>query len=225
MNRIDRLLGMTTFLQSKKFCTAEQLSCKFEISVRTVYRDVKALNEIGVPVHFENGKGYYISQGYFLPPLSLTIEEANALILLHSLAEKFADKSIVAHGYSALTKIRSVLKTSDKDKAEDLTRQINVYTPQNEKTDTKWLASIQKAIANKTALQIQYTDNHGKESKREIEPAGLIFYTYQWHVYAWCRQQEDYRDFKVNMIRNLYDTEKPHVIKNHDQIQEYIKSF
>ncbi len=82
MNRIDRLMGIMTLLQSKKYCAIGKLCDKFDISLRTAYRDIKALNEIGVPVNFENGKGYFISQGYFLPPLLLTIEEANALDLV-----------------------------------------------------------------------------------------------------------------------------------------------
>lgn len=225
MNRIDRLMGIMTLLQSKKYCTAEQLSDKFVISIRTVYRDVKALSEIGIPVHFENGKGYYISQGYFLPPLSLTIEEANALILLNTLADKFTDNSIVKHSHSALTKIKAILRYSDKHKAEELSSQINVYISPDDKNKTKWLAPIQNSIINKTVLEIKYTDNEGRQTKREIEPAGLIFYTFQWHLYAWCKEKKQYRDFKVNNINYLADTGKPHNIKEHLKIEDYIKSF
>ena len=85
MNRIDRLMGITTVLQSKKYATAEHLAEKFDISVRTVYRDIKALGEIGIPISFEPNKGYFVVQGYFLPPVSLTSEEANALCLIESL--------------------------------------------------------------------------------------------------------------------------------------------
>jgi predicted DNA-binding transcriptional regulator YafY len=225
MNRIDRLMGIMTQLQSRKYCTGEHLSKKFDISIRTVYRDIKTLSEIGIPVDFEIGKGYFISQGYFLPPLSLTVEEANALILLNTLADKFADHSIVKHSHNALTKIRAVLRYADKDKAEQLSSSINVYLPEEDKNQTNWLSPIQTAITNKTILQIRYTNNEGVSSKREIEPAGLIFYTNQWHLYAWCRERKGYRDFKVSMISALLDTGKPHSIKVHSQLEEYIKSF
>jgi predicted DNA-binding transcriptional regulator YafY len=225
MNRIDRLMAIMTTLQSKKYCTGEQLSAKYHIGIRTVYRDLKALNEIGIPVHFENGKGYYIAQGYFLPPLSLTIEEANALVLLNALANKFADGSITKHGQNALNKIKAALRYSDKNKADELSSQINVYVDKNEKNETTWLSSIQNAIAGKTVLHMEYTDNEGRNSKREIEPVGLIYYTNQWHLYAWCRTKKGYRDFKVKMITRLSDTGQPHSIPQHRPIEDYIKTF
>ena len=86
MNRIDRLFGILTLLQSKKYVTAERIAEKFDISVRTVYRDVKALGEQGVPVSFEQHKGYFIVQGYFLPPVAFNSDEAHALLLMRELS-------------------------------------------------------------------------------------------------------------------------------------------
>jgi len=225
LNRIDRLMGIMTVLQSRKYCTGEKLADKFGISIRTVYRDIKALSEIGIPVNFDVGKGYFIAQGYFLPPLSLTIEEANALILLNTLADKFTDNSIVKHSHNALIKLKAVLKYADKEKADELSSQINVYLAEDEKQQNAWLSAIQNAIIAKTVLQIEYSNNEGKHSKREIEPVGLIFYTNQWHLYAWCRDKKAYRDFKVKMIAHLLDTEKPHSIKKHQDLEDYVKIF
>ena len=87
MNRIDRLMSILWTLQYKKFITAEQLAVKYDLSIRTVYRDIKTLNEIGIPVILEPNKGYHIVPGYFLPPLLFSIEEANALLLLQSLGQ------------------------------------------------------------------------------------------------------------------------------------------
>ena len=81
MNRIDRLFGILTLLQSKKFVTGEKIAEKFNISVRSVYRDIKALNEQGIPVSFEPHRGYFIVNGYFLQPVSFSTEEANALLV------------------------------------------------------------------------------------------------------------------------------------------------
>ena len=97
MNRIDRLMGIITHLQAKKHLTVVQIAEQFDISERTVFRDLKAIGEIGVPVNFEEGKGYFVGNGYFLPPVSLTVEEANALSLAEPLVVRFADKSIQEH--------------------------------------------------------------------------------------------------------------------------------
>ena len=116
MNRIDRLFGILTLLQSKKYVTAEKIAEKFNISIRTVYRDVKALCEQGIPVSFEQPKGYYIVQGYFLPPVSFTSDEANAMLLIESIVYGFSDKSIKKNYSSALNKIKSVFRKCPKRK-------------------------------------------------------------------------------------------------------------
>ncbi len=120
MNRIDRLFGILILLQSKKYVSAEKIAGKFEISIRTVYRDVKALGELGIPLSFEPSKGYFIVQGYFLPPVAFTTEEANALLLVETLARSFSDRSIHGHYASALQKVRSVLRTAQKENLEEV---------------------------------------------------------------------------------------------------------
>src|SRR6476619_512570 len=81
MNRTDRLLAMTLELQARRYTRAEDLAAQFEISVRTIYRDVLALCEAGVPVISTPGYGYALAPGYFLPPLMLTPDEAGMLLL------------------------------------------------------------------------------------------------------------------------------------------------
>lgn len=225
MNRIDRLIAILTTLQSKKFVTADVIADKYEISIRTVYRDLKALGEIGVPIAFEDGRGYSILQGFFLPPILLTSEEANALILISSLSEKFADKTTKKHIENALNKIKAVLRTADKGKADDLQSQIRIYNPPTKEESTDFLTEIQNAITDKTKLQIEYVNNSLEQSKREIEPIGLTFYSNQWHLVAWCWKRNAYRDFKVNQIKKLSNRQEPFNKQNHYDINDYIKSL
>ncbi|MBY0426547.1 MAG: YafY family transcriptional regulator [Cytophagales bacterium] len=225
MNRIDRLIAMLTTLQSKKFVTADFIADKYEISIRTVYRDLKALGEIGVPIAFEDGRGYSILQGFFLPPVLLTSEEANALVLISSLSEKFADKSTKKHIENALNKIKAVLRTADKGKADKLQSQIKIYNPPTTEEPTDFLTGIQNAITNKTELEIEYVNNSSEHSKRKIEPIGLTFYSNQWHLIAWCWTRNAYRDFKVNRISKLTNRQEPFKKQNHYDINDYIKSL
>ena len=118
MNRMDRLMGMLNLLQSKRFVTAGYLARKFNISVRTVYRDIKSLLEINVPVSYEINKGYFVARSYFLPPVSFTSEEANALIRMEAIAARFADQSVRQYYGSALIKLKGVLQNSRMEKTE-----------------------------------------------------------------------------------------------------------
>lgn len=225
MNRIDRLVAILTTLQSRKYVTAQSIADKYEISERTVYRDLRALGEIGVPIDFEPNKGYSILQGFFLPPVSLTSEEANALILITTLSDKFADKTTRTHIENAISKIKSVLRETDKDNADYLQSQIRIYKSSTENNNADYLTAIQKSITNKLILSIEYTSNSAEQSKREIEPIGLTFYSNQWHLIAWCWKRKAYRDFKVNQIKSLQCTNENFRKTEHYDINEYIKSL
>ena len=225
MNRIDRLFGVLTVLQSGKFATAGYLSEKFKISVRTVYRDIRALEELGTPIGFEPNKGYFIVEGYFLPPLSLSVDEANALILMASLSEKFADRSIDNHCQNAILKLKTILECSQKEKANHFSSNISVWSTPDQISDKKYISKIQRAIVNKRILEIEYTNNNNRSSSRQVEPIGLSFYSNQWHLIAWCWKRTEYRDFKIKMISKLIETSTPFKKKEHLTINEYIQQL
>ena len=166
MNRIDRLFGILTLLQSKKYVTAEKIADKFQISVRTVYRDIKALSEQGIPVSFEQPKGYFIVQGYFLPPVAFNSDEANALLLMESIVYGFTDKSIQTHYTNALNKIKAVLRNSQKEKLEFLNNNIKFQIPPCFVNNYEYLSVIQNTITSKTIIEFEYKNNKNEISKR-----------------------------------------------------------
>ncbi|MEP6712947.1 MAG: YafY family protein [Ferruginibacter sp.] len=223
MNRIDRLFGILTLLQSKKFVTAEKISDKFEISVRTVYRDIKALCEQGVPVSFEQPKGYFIVEGYFLPPVAFNSEEANALLLMESFVPGFTDQSISIHYTNALNKVKAVLRHSQKEKLELLGNNIKLQLPSRLTNDYAHLALLQSSISSKNILDLQYKNKNEESSNRKVEPIGLVFYAFSWHLVAWCHQRQDYRDFKVSRIVNITNTDLPFSKTDHILLNDYMK--
>ncbi|HEX8314592.1 MAG TPA: YafY family protein [Flavisolibacter sp.] len=225
MNRIDRLFGILTFLQSKKYVPAERIAEKFHISVRTVYRDVKALCEGGIPVSFEPGRGYFVVQGYFLPPVSFSTEEANALLLMETMVKGFADKSIHTHYSSALQKVKAVLRSSQKEKVEFLQSNIKLQMPACMINDYDYLSVLQMAISQKVIIQMEYKNNKSEVSKRRIEPIGLVFYAFSWHLIAWCQLRQEYRDFKVARILKVNDTSEPFSIQEHPPLADYLKQL
>lgn len=223
MNRIDRLFGIMTQLQSKKFVTAEKIAERFGISVRTVYRDIRALNEQGVPVSFEPTKGYFIVNGYFIPPVAFNSDEANALLLMESVVYAFTDKSIQTHYSNAVEKIKAVLKHSQKEKLETLNQHIRLQLPPCFKNDYEYLSLLQTAISARTIILFDYKNNQDEISQRKAEPIGLVFYAMSWHLIAWCHLRSDYRDFKVSRILNISATSQPFQKQDHILLNDYMK--
>ena len=223
MNRIDRLFGILTLLQSKKFVTGEKIAEKFNISVRSVYRDIKALNEQGIPVSFESHRGYFIVNGYFLQPVSFSTEEANALLLMESIVSAFADNSIQQHYSTALTKIKSVLRSSQKDSVERLSENIKLQVPPCFVQNFNYLTSIQQAISSQKIVELGYTNKQEEVSIRKMEPIGLVFYALSWHLIGWCHNKKDYRDFRVSRILRLQCTNEAFTIQKHIPLDDYMK--
>lgn len=225
MNRIDRLFGILTFLQSKKYIAAEKIADKFDISVRTVYRDIKALGESGIPVSFEAGKGYFIVQGFFLAPIAFSNEEANALVLIEHLVKGFTDRSIQKHYSTALNKVRAVLGDAQQEKLEQLSNTTKTQLPACFGQDNDYLSSIQEAISSKQMLHIHYSNKASEISQREVEPIGLVFYALSWHMIAWCHLRSEYRDFKVSRISQLNKTTSSFLKEKHIQLHEYMQQL
>ncbi|MDF3026804.1 MAG: DeoR family transcriptional regulator [Fluviicola sp.] len=221
MNRVDRLFGIVTLLQSRKYVSAEKISEKFEISVRTVYRDIKAIGEAGIPVSFEPNKGYFIIPGYFTPPVSFTLDEANALLLSQSLIGGFGDRSVQSTFDSALTKIKAVLKQVDKEKLALLDQSIKLQLPERLNFEFEYLSKIQHAIIEQTQIKITYRSLKDELSERVIEPIGLVFYAFSWHLIGYCQLRGDYRDFKVERIKELRSTHLPFETTSHISLSDY----
>lgn len=226
MNRIDRLFGILLLLQTKKYISADKIADQFQISTRTVYRDIKALLEQGVPISFEQPRGYYIVQGYFLPPVSFSSDEANALLIMERLVSSFADKSILTNYTSALNKVKAVLKHTQKEKLEILNESIKFQLNHEWLNDEfDHLAGLQNAISGKHLIEIDYQNQNKENSKREVEAIGLVFYAYNWHLIAWCHLRNEYRDFRVSRIVKVRNLEMPYRKTDHMALNEYMKSL
>jgi len=205
MNRIDRVSAILIHLQTKKFVTAEEIANRFEISKRTIYRDLKALEEAGVPLGAEPGKGYYLVDGYHLPPVMFTHEEASAMLTAEKMVEKLTDRSVFENFLSAMMKIRSVLPDREKQYISDLNSNIEVLYNMKTEFPNNYMSDIQYALAHKQTLTIDYKSIYKNEQTidRTIEPVGICFYSLTWHLIGWCRMRSEYRDFRVDRITRL----------------------
>jgi predicted DNA-binding transcriptional regulator YafY len=226
MNHIERLNAILIQLQSKRIVKASEIAERFEISLRTVYRDIRALEESGVPIGAEAGVGYYLMENYKLPPVMFTKEEASALLFGEKLIEKMSDNKMKADFCSALFKIKAILNPEEKDRLEKLHDRITVlnYTAANENFNQLYLSEIQQALVAKQVLEIDYQAAYAAPAtKRYIEPIGLCNYSSRWHLFAWCRLRSEYRDFRLDRIHNLRISPDNFKGKKHISMDEFIR--
>jgi predicted DNA-binding transcriptional regulator YafY len=207
MNRVDRLIAIALRLQSRRVVRAEDLAAHFEISVRTVYRDIAALGEAGIPILAEAGVGYSLMKGYHLPPVMFTAEEASALSIGGKLVDHLTDASLRKQMESALLKIRSVLPRDRQDYLDRLERSTAVIARGAHtipRLSSEALIPIQRALAEQRVLALDYQGVERREvTKRSVEPLGLVYYSDNWHLIAYCRLRRDVRDFRTDRILKL----------------------
>jgi predicted DNA-binding transcriptional regulator YafY len=224
MNRIDRISAILIQLQTRRIVKASDIAARFNISLRTVYRDVRSLEEAGVPIIGEAGVGYSLVDGYRLPPIMFTREEATAFLTAEKFVEKMTDASTAAQHKSAMYKIRAILKTAEKDLLESMDSSIEVLKshPQRRANNNDHIQTILNGIANKKVLCIDYMAGYTQtKTNRHIEPIGIFYLDSYWHLIAYCRMRNDYRDFRLDRILGLNETDL--VFEgNHPTLKAYI---
>ncbi|WP_349663271.1 YafY family transcriptional regulator [Cellulophaga lytica] len=201
--RLVRLTAIVTQLQSKRIVTATELAAKYKVSIRTIYRDIRTLEQSGIPIYTEEGKGYSLVDGYKLPPVMFTEEEANALITAEQIVNKNKDISFIEKYSSAVEKIKSVLKYSQRDKSSLLTERLDIRTNLEKHVTSNHLMQLQIALTNYRLLQISYLSLQNVKTKRTIEPFALIHNNDNWVLIAFCRLRKDFRAFRVDCIQQL----------------------
>ncbi len=229
MNRIDRLVATVLLLQSRRLIRALDIAEHFEISIRTVYRDLHALEEAGVPLSAEAGEGYSLVPGYHLPPVMFTQEEASALFIGGEFVERLTDASLQKHVQSALLKIRAVLPADKQDYLERLqaTTAIHIRPPMLQAGFRDGaLATIQQALVQRRVLAMAYFSNHRDSlTQRQVEPLGLLYYSEHWHLIAYCRLRQDYRDFRTDRIKTLRPSEEIFAEHKKFSLKQYLRDF
>jgi len=226
MNRFNRVTAIFIQLQSKKIVKAKEIADRFDVSLRTIYRDIQTLAEAGVPIASEAGVGYSLIEGYRLPPVMFTKQEVTAFLTAEKFVEKFTDTVIDTHFKSGMMKIRAILQNTEKELLETIENQIEVVRRntflQNEKNSGSLEVFIE-SISEQKALKIQYHTFYSDEIKdRIIEPIGIFFALNFWHTIAYCELRKDYRDFRLDRILRIEKT-KHSFKQKHPSVKEYLQ--
>lgn len=224
--RLSRLTAIITQLQSKRMVTAKELADKHQVSTRTIYRDIRTLEKSGIPIVTEEGKGYSMMEGYQLPPVLFSEDEANALITAEQLVLKSKDQSFSENYSNAITKIKSVLKYSQKGKANLLADRVYFGGNNNLTKTSNYLMQIQAALTSFQLLSISYRSSENQLTERIIEPFALYNNQGNWLLIAYCRLRKDFRNFRIDYIQDinqLEETFSPHDMTIVEYFETYVK--
>lgn len=224
--RLSRLTAIITQLQAKKIVTASYLAEKHNVSIRTIYRDIRTLEKSGIPIITEEGKGYSIMEGYHLPPVLFTEDEANALITIERLANKNKDQSLSENVSSAIEKIKSILRYSQKGNADLLADRVYFDGHQEVEKTSDNLMRIQSAIINFCVLKIEYASSEKKQTTRHVESFAIYSINGNFLLIAFCRLRNDFRNFRIDFIESLTPLDEafpPHEMTMPKYFKEYIQ--
>jgi predicted DNA-binding transcriptional regulator YafY len=205
MNRIDRLFALLLLLQVQRRLTAREIAVYFGITERTVYRDMKALSEMGIPVAAQAGEGYQLLETFSLPPVAFTEGEAKAITMAARWFVRNSTGSLHRDTLSSLHKLHAILTPVLREQVEQFVRLIDHY-PTDPPLDWEQpaLRLVLRAVQERRVLHIEYRSYQSDRlSSREIEPTRLTFSQGAWYVEAYCRLRRDERSFRLNRMVTL----------------------
>lgn len=203
VTRLSRLIALLTLLQTKRLLTAAELAHRFSVSTRTIYRDIRTLEQAGIPVVTQEGKGYTMLDGYRLPPVMFTREEAIALLTAEKMAARFTDAPTAQLTSTAMDKLRSALRRADRDHLETLSPHIQVLEPASQPDRPSAYQQLVTAITTQRVVRLRYgAADADSPTTRDVEPIGL-YLSQQWHLVAYCRLRQAFRNFRLDRIGHL----------------------
>ncbi len=219
MNRLERLLSIALMLSARRRLRADDLAEQFSVSVRTVYRDVRSLQESGFPVVGTAGDGYRLPSETRLRPVAFDPDEAEALAMGVQLLDAVVDPLLKGRLQSAMAKLEAVLTPQAIQRMEGVRERL-VIEPRSKISGP--LAVLLEAVNIRQIVSITYDGiARGKETKREIEPLGLVRYANVWLIPAYCRLRQDLRTFRADRITRAkltgtsFELRPGHMFKNY----------
>ncbi|MGB5821778.1 MAG: YafY family protein [Saonia sp.] len=225
--RFDRIIAILIQLQSKQIVKAQELADRFQVSLRTIYRDIRTLEASGVPISSEAGVGYSIMEGYRLPPVMFTREEASSFVAAEKLMQQFTDKTLGAYHESAMYKLKSVLRGKEKDWVAALESHVRInseYVLFNENIPDA-LEILFESIAEKKQVFLTYLSMQAEEpTERTVEPVGLFHENNYWYVIGYCHIRKDYRQFRTDRMVKIKRTSHAFTLE-HGTIDEHRNTY
>ncbi len=200
MNRTDRLYAIVEELRgSSAPVSARRLSDRFEVTTRTIERDILALQEAGVPIYAETGRtgGYVLDASRTLPPVNFTPAEAAAAAIALTAG---SSTPLPQSARSALAKILAAMPEDDADAARSLGDRFVRFVPPEPHLRVPRV--IEQAIVERRVVRLMYRDKRGEPSERIVEPMVVVGVEPSWYLGAWCRLRDGFRTFRIDRIEH-----------------------
>ncbi|MFB4302006.1 helix-turn-helix transcriptional regulator [Actinomadura sp. NTSP31] len=202
MNRTDRLYALVEELRAcaPRRVSARELAARYEVSVRTVERDIGALQQAGVPIFADVGRGggYTLDKSRTLPPLNFTPAEAVAVAITLSRA---GGSPYSRSARTALHKIVAAMSADDSASARELAARVRFLTPPDAGEPCSVPAVLEEAVLTRRVVRLTYTDRTGAETERDVEPVSFTASSKGWYLTAWCRKRGGRRIFRTDRVR------------------------
>ena len=222
MNRTDRLYALVEELRAAApgVRTARDLSEIFEVSTRTIERDILALQEAGVPIHGAAGRrgGYSIDPGRTLPPVNFTPAEALAV----AVALVDGTGPFAAAGRQARNKVLAAMTSDDLEATRAMARRVRRYGRPDTVDPPVVPLAVQHAITANEVVAISYRDRNGDETRREVEPVGVLALDDDWYMVGWCRLREEARSFRLDRVRRADTTGEVAPVRDPEKFLEFM---
>lgn len=223
MSKAERLFNLVTLLRGKRVAvTAAELAGTLGVSERTVYRDLSALGQAGVPIAGAAGVGYRLSPRAHLPPLMFTPDEAIAIAVGLRLVRAFTDPELGEAAARAEQRVRAVLPDASKLRLERLPYRIPVL--ERDAALRERHADLRRAALAQAKLRIEYRDEKGQVSRRVIWPLALMGWGGHWTVLGWCETRTAYRNFRIDRIETLEALSEPFELSATISIAHYYRT-
>lgn len=223
MRRAQRLLRLVQLLRARRSATAAELAEELGVSVRTIYRSMRDLEDAGVPVEGEAGVGYRLAHRLDLPKLTFAPLELEALVLGVRIVEAWTDPALASAARSALERIQGALP-GPLARAIDETVLFAGPTTRGAMA-ARHLGVLREAIARRRVVGLEYADFEGVVTEREVWPLGLYFWGTRWTLAAWCELREGFRNFRPDRIAAVTLRERRYELDEERDLDAFIDAM
>ena len=220
MRRAERLFRLVNELRARDISRAEDLAAYFEISVRSVYRDIAHLQASGLPIEGAAGVGYILRPGFDLPAMTFTFEQLDALALGLSFVEVAGDASLSEAATEVRAKLQASLPEPHKRKLENAP----LFATRRDGRASPVTKLVRRAVREAKVLRLRYRDRDETLSDRRVRPLAIWAFTDGWLFAAWCELRRDFRAFRIDRIASIEDTGDSFVSGPSQDLQAYMSA-